>query len=422
MRRRPKPPLSIFRRFGRSNSGVVALVVALAAPVLVIMAGVAVDLARTVKARTTLQQAADAAVLAGAGAMRTTSAPAASSVAEAIARDLARSLDNLAVSTSTTTTDMQADLAADVPTTLLKLAGSSSVHLKARARARLLGSTPTCIVVLDIAQKDAFDVDNATLNAKGCAAYSNSKAPDSIWLDKGSALNTEFTCSSGGAKATGGATFNPPAITDCPVKTDPLMGWPAPPVGTTCDAKKLSIAVTTVLTPGVYCGGINVQTNAAVTLLPGVYVIKDGPLKLNGDASLVGSGVSLYLTGNGAILDVDGAAAMNLSAPSAGSMTGILVFEDPAASLNNVHKLHSRNAPNLLGTIYLPRGELQIGAPGGYTATSDGMAQNSAWTIIVARVLSVHDKISLTLNTNFGATSVKPPPNAVPSPTVRLVN
>ena len=411
-----------WRRLLSDRSGTLALSVALVAPVLIALSGAAIDYTRMNKSRARLQTAADSAALAGASALHiaNTTPTAAASVSEAQARAAAGSIDGLVVNTSVTTNSVRVNLAANVPTSIMKMFGTAAVHIEARAQANILGSTPTCLVVLDPASKDTFDIDQATVSAPGCAVYSNSTASDAISLDKSASLATNLTCSSGGAIAKGGATFSPPAVTDCPARLDPLTDRAQPQVGP-CTATNLSITTTTTLIPGTYCGGINIQKDAYVTLQAGTYVIKDGKLKTNGNAAISGSGVTLYLTGSGAVLDIGGQSSLDLTAPAFGPLAGILVFEDRAAKIGQKHNLHSRNAPNLLGTVYLSRGILEIGAKGGYATASAGMAQSSAWTIIVARQLSINDKISLVLNTNYDATAVKPPPGAVPNAQISLV-
>ena len=168
------------------------------------------------------------------------------------------------------------------------------------------------------------------------------------------------------------------------------------------------------LTPGVYCGGIEVGSNAAVNLLPGTYVIKDGSLSVKSNASLSGNDVTLYLTGTGATMEVKADSTISLTAPSTGTYAGVLIFEDRNAPLHQTHKFESRNAPNLLGTIYLSRGDLQVGVKGSGGSGGVAVGATSAWTIVVARTLSVTDNQTLQLNTNYGATTVPPPDGVGP--------
>ena len=408
--------------FVTAQAGMIAPIVAISTPALLAMTGAGIDYARVAKARSQLQSAADTGALAGANTLRmaNASSTSAGSVSENQARSSAPSLNNLSVAAAVANGEVTINLAGEVPTTVMKMFGPSFTKVAARAKARVVGSVPTCLLTLDPTVSDAFDIDSASISASGCAAFSNSTASDSMSLDKGATLTTALACSSGGATTKGGATYTPTPQTDCPARVDPLISRAAPDVGP-CIATNLQVSTSTTLLPGTYCGGIDIKADANVILLPGVFVIKDGNLTTNGNASVSGNGVTLYLTGSKATMDIAGQSAINLTAPAFGNMAGILVFEDRTVALGQKHKLHSRNAPNLLGTVYLSRSTLEIGAKGGYATSSAGMAQNSAWTVVIARRLSVGDKISLVLNTNYDATAVKPPPGVAPGAQVQIV-
>ena len=425
----------------KDRSGVVTIILAIALPSLVALGSAGLDLARIARAKQQLQRAADGAVLAGAGALRfaNTSSSKAASIAEAHARSSAYAYPDMTVQTAVKSSEVQIDVAADVSTSMLKYLNNGSTRVSARARAQLVGSMPTCMLVLDPSMSKAYEADQASVSASGCAIFANSTASDAVKIRNNAAIKASFICSSGGASADG-ATFDPAPQTDCPSRYDPLSSRELPSVGSCTSSSKLSLDTSTTIAPGVYCGGIEINKNAAIALQPGTYIIKDGPLRLNGNAALSGSGVTIFLTGSGAELSIDGEAAMSLTAPAYGTMAGLLIVGDrtlpaasgpagpagpgPAGKAQPLpkHRLHSRSAPTLLGTVYLPQGTLEIGAPGGYDATSAGMAQNSAWTIIVVRQLTIHDKINLVLNTNYAATDVPPPQSLVQGTAVRLAN
>jgi hypothetical protein len=76
----------------------------------------------------------------------------------------------------------------------------------------------------------------------------------------------------------------------------------------------------------------------------------------------------------------------------------------------------------MLGTIYLSRGDLKVGVKGGGGGSGVAVGATSAWTIVVARTISVADNQTLQLNTNYGATTVPPPVGVGPNiSTVQLV-
>ena len=68
-----------------------------------------------------------------------------------------------------------------------------------------------------------------------------------------------------------------------------------------------------------------------MTLRPGVYIIKDGPLVVDKNASLTGVNVGFYFTGVRGGLLFDEKSTVSLTAPKNGPMSGLLFFEDRLA-------------------------------------------------------------------------------------------
>jgi hypothetical protein len=200
---------------------------------------------------------------------------------------------------------------------------------------------------------------------------------------------------------------------DCPAQPDPLADRPPPPVGPCTETQKLVIEADRSLTPGSYCGGIEIKKNARVTLNQGIYVIKDGQLKVDDTATLYGRNVSFYFTGTNANFDFLSSSTVDLGAPKDGPMAGILFYGDRNAPDTREYKITSDNARMLLGTLYIPQGFFTIDA-------KQPVADKSAYTAIVARRIDLKHSPSLTLNTNYHATDVPVPQGLGPSSQVRL--
>ena len=63
-------------------------------------------------------------------------------------------------------------------------------------------------------------------------------------------------------------------------------------------------------------------------MAPGLYIMKNGPFTITGQANVTGDGVTIFLTGPGAVADTGGNGSIDLSAPITGDLAGILFFED----------------------------------------------------------------------------------------------
>ncbi|HEX2679923.1 MAG TPA: pilus assembly protein TadG-related protein, partial [Candidatus Dormibacteraeota bacterium] len=57
-----------------------------------------------------------------------------------------------------------------------------------------------------------------------------------------------------------------------------------------------TINTTKTLSPGTYCGGLNINGNAVVTMLPGTYIMDGGGFNAQGGAVITGLGVTIYVT------------------------------------------------------------------------------------------------------------------------------
>jgi hypothetical protein len=102
------------------------------------------------------------------------------------------------------------------------------------------------------------------------------------------------------------------------------------------------------------------------------------------------------------MLTFERASSIDLTAPSSGPMAGLLMFEARSQPTAAVHRILSDDARNLLGTIYLSRGRLHVDA-------TRPVADRSAYTAIVARMLTLYGGPHLVLNANYELTDVPVP-------------
>ena len=271
-----------------------------------------------------------------------------------------------------------------------------------RSVARVVGKLNICVLALEPQADGAIELwTQARLTAQNCAVYSNSTSPTGIKVKNSGRLSATVVCSVGGSDG-GKNSFSPEPVSDCPVFDDPLASRASPSFGScTFNATKL-VNQSTTLHPGVYCGGLNVKGSSDVKFAPGIYVIKDGPLFFGDNAIVTGEGVGFFLTGTNAKLDFRTDTTISLAAPVSGAMAGILFQEGRDQPSSTLHVINSDNARTLLGTIYLPRGELKIDA-------NKPIADQSAYTAIVVRSLRLNNGPNLVLNTNHDATDVPVP-------------
>jgi Flp pilus assembly protein TadG len=394
------------------------MVFGIAAPVLVGVAGIAVDYARYNTTVANLQGLADGAAVAAVRSMAvanmTESAAAASvdSYVKQKAEEIAwqKGIENISVTTriSSTGDAVEVTLSQEwAPMLAHVLTGDVKTPVVISSTAKMIGTGKACVIGLDQTSNNTIYMDDASqVVGDGCGVFSNSSHANSIVIDKDARLEASVICSAGGALVKKKGNVNPDVTEDCPALENPLADRAKPSVGScTYNSHVVGGTGTTVLSPGVYCGGLTLKDEAAVSLNPGVYIIKDGPLMVQDHASVSGSGVGFYLTGSNANFTFTQESTVSLEAPQSGPLAGLLFFEDDANAAST-HTISSSRAETLLGTIYLPKSTLQIDAEA-------SVAGASAYTAFVVNKLLVREGPVVTLNSDYDATNVPVPPGLI---------
>ncbi|MGB0034296.1 MAG: pilus assembly protein TadG-related protein [Candidatus Acidiferrales bacterium] len=274
---------------------------------------------------------------------------------------------------------VEAIVSQNAPTLFAKAFGVKTVTMKARAVAHLGGGN-NCIFALDPSASGALAVSAfASLSSKcGIVVESTSN----------SALTCNFLASISASSigVVGGVQnflcgISPKASTgiNVPTPSDPLAYLPTPTVGSCTFNKQQTYNATTSpasnptkLSPGVYCGGILIQTGANVVFRSGTYILTstNGKNATGGLAVDIGSNVSTDTTNSpggvifynygpiGAInfsfTSFSSGNQVTLTAPTSGTYQGLLFFQDP----QNISQAQiigsSSNNTVLEGSYYFP--------------------------------------------------------------------
>lgn len=430
------------RRFAQQYDGGVAIFVALALPVLLLISGGTLDYVRYINTTAAMQAAADAAATAAAKEFQLGAGDIGmlSSVAQEFANaDLAAKgvIATVSPSINLSTKSVTVTVAGGAESNFLTIIGQAFPAPRVFATAQAVGDSVVCLLALSGTGSSSLALASASVTSPGCAAHSNSTASNGLTASGSAKLTAALICSGGGTSGAQTA-FSPQPMTDCPKLADPLDGR-ATPVITGCDYTDLVLnGGIHTLRPGTYCGGIVAKASAVVTLSGGVFIMKDGPLQLSTGAYLITDEAGAYLTGTNAVLNFDNSTSIDLKAAATGVLAGMLFFEDPTSPLDRTHLIGSRNAPQLLGIIYLPRGKLVVGmTPSGDDPAIDCddlpkskgtcpkapvvVGLRSDWTIVVANHVIINAGVVLTLNANYLSSAIQPPKEIVKKQ-VRLSN
>ena len=144
---------------------------------------------------------------------------------------------------------------------------------------------------------------------------------------------------------------------------DFLEDLPEPPVGSCSEVGFVTSNTTRELNEGVYCGGLTITGGQDVTLNPGTYVIKGGPLLI--DASMHGKlvkadDVLIYLADQQAELQVI-AGRLAVRAKRTGHWAGVAIMSAREDDAPNLHRI-SNFRVHISGIFYAPDSRVELSA------------------------------------------------------------
>ncbi len=376
-------------------------VVAVLIPILLGIAGFAIDFGRAATTRRDTQNAADAAALAGADVLL-----AGGSASQAKAAAFTWSQNNGYASSETTVNipplsgahagnNSYAEVIIQhaVATSFERALHIDVINISSRAVA---GFVPVpknyALLVLDPTMCSGYSQSSSALTINGGGAMVNSSCQPSASQGGGSTLTAQFInyFQAGSWLLSSNATTSVPPAPIGGQISDPLasLAQPIP-----CDASGQPIGcisgspdssgtannpqVTHItgnnpvtLHPGTYYGGIQIDGSGTITLQPGLYVLAGGGLTYSTTASITGSGVTIFNTydpyhnsGAGVCgsISLQGNGTLSLTAPTSDPYKNMLFWQDPACT--NQMK-YAGSTYTTSGIIYLPKAQLNISGGG----------------------------------------------------------
>lgn len=338
--------------FLRDRAGAVAVVFALSLPLLLAGAGLGIETSLWYFMRLKAQSAADVAAYSAALEARGgSSATVVENVATLVATDNGYSPTTGAI--QVIQSEQSGGGAVEVLITarsdryFTAIFNPTPVTATARAVANFSDASSACVLALDrTVGKAANFSGSADLKLTGCSVMSNSSAINALNVQGSAKLRTDCAIAVGGVTATSGMTLTdcPSAITSAPPVADPFRNLAVPtPTGSCLSAPSNN----GTMQPGRYCSGASIKGN--VTMNPGVYYM-EGNLGVQSTAALSGSGVTIYMSGASRV-SMNGNAAVNISAPTSGTYSGMLFFGD-RNSTGSTNKFNGTAASKMTGAIY----------------------------------------------------------------------
>ncbi len=376
------------RSFKKEETGAVGLVFAVAMPVIVGIAGLAVDYGVWKKEQVVLQRTADSAVYAAAIAK---AGGASDLEAYARANAIKNGFDISREELSITDGDIiNVEMERTAKRYFSSILTTDGMVIGANAAAEINEDTTSpdnapggypCITALKAdpeADRGIYMHDNAYIDVENCGVYSNATdVKINNWIEKGSIYlrNGDITASS--IQAVGEAVINDwngASTTSVEPQNfasgfvDPFAALTAPSAGACSNNGRTVNYVSTPaqFQPGTYCGDIIVQNGGKASFAPGVYNIINGDFLVRGGASIFDStGVTFYFGGNSpGKWIINNGTNITLSAPVTGDTAGMLFWQSADAVCNFDYDGQNKFAGGVdfyfEGVIYAPNCGLVI--------------------------------------------------------------
>ncbi len=264
------------------------------------------------------------------------------------------------------------------------IANVDTANVSRVAIAQAIGGWGAGIITLDCYEPESLSIPDAALDLTlvGGGIQVNSNADDAFSGN----VNTEFDPVPEIINVNGGTRKIPPELLDvtntgAPRMPDPLCPdaqcdgsvaggdcIPEPAFGAPIQEETVTVEPneTKTIGPGYYPGGIKLLSSYETLILqPGIYILDGEGLYING-GNLFGDEVMLYITGDGKV-DMQGNGTVQLNKNQeieSGPYTGVTIFQD--RDNDNRAVIQGTNNLDLKGTLYFPRNDVKI------TGTGDG--------------------------------------------------
>lgn len=390
-------------RFWRDRSGSVVQMFAWGLPALAMLTVGAVELSVVASHKATLQAAADAAALNAAGQLGVAQEGVLDR-AEALALKQLNGVDTLSTVTA------EAELVDDGQGIKVSLLGVRSSFFgnmlppggfktRVSATARSMNGVPLCVLASENKKAKGLNLlDSAQIKANGCLIHSN----------KDVTVEGSAKLSASAVQATGSATgvITPSASVGAPQTDDPFASLPTGTKAACTDSGKSKTESGRAYVPaGVHCGKIEAAKGAEIFLNEGVHYFRNAELNIKDDSLLYGRNVVLILDKDSKLKFQD-QARVDLEGRKTGEHAGFLIIAD--RNHTNDLEIWSDNVDNLLGVIYAPAAKLLV-------IGKEAVAEDSDWTVVVAKEIQLKDNAKLTINSNYSSTLVPVPQGVGPS-------
>ncbi|KPK86355.1 MAG: hypothetical protein AMJ81_01555 [Phycisphaerae bacterium SM23_33] len=250
--------------------------------------------------------------------------------------------------------------------------GVSTAQVSRDAIAMVGGGTGAGIIALNPEKKNSLTISgDVTVNTGDGAIQVNSTDPASAAFCNGNPIiNVPALNVCGEPRIVGNVTLTGEVNTGVRPIPDPLRFLPEPTWNPAEDLGTVSVTggETLQIGPGYYSGGIAIN-NGCLTLSPGIYILDGAGLNVSGNAVFIAEGVMFYVIGTG-VVDLTGTNQIRITPPDPDvyDYPGVDTYEHVSIfqgrSNTNESRIIGTSLLDLEGTLYFPVSHLELGGTG----------------------------------------------------------
>jgi Flp pilus assembly protein TadG len=273
----------------------------------------------------------------------------------------------------------------------------SAPTITASATAKMIQTGKYCLVALNNTTSPGITIGGSSSANLGCGAITDCTSNSQCVSPNGNAYNfyADPIASAGGLPSSiTGSTNLQSYVAPMP---DPFAGlYPtAVPAGMSCNTFNSSVFSTNAngqvvqgnppnsqkhVGPGCY-SDFSPSGNGTYYLDAGTYYLNNTDFAPGGTVTLIGTGVTIILTGSSpgpGVVNLSGNQTIKLSAPTSGTYAKMLFIQAGNATLNNLNKFNGTSSSYFDGAFYFPNAQVQFN---GTAATQTTCAMVVAWTV-----------------------------------------
>ncbi len=354
--------------FFRDERGQATILIGMCIASLCGMAALSVDVGMLFRAKRIAQNAADAGAIAGAMEVPYSGWLAAAKAAAA-QNGMSDGVNGVTVTvTNPSGTNVRVVVTQSAPTYFMKAFNITSMNVNATAVAAL-GPGSGCIFTLDQSGTDVGLTGNGNLTMPDCGIIVDSTSSNAVSISGNAGISAKYVGIVGGYSDTSNGGITPTPVTGIAPTSDPLAFETPPsynPASCLSDPHPNgALTIGPAISGGTVCyNSLSLSGNAAVTMNPGVYVIS-GSFSASGNATITGSGITVYLAAPNGQVSLTGNGALNLTAPTSGTYNGILFYQDKSDT--NTLSITGNGSSDIEGIFYAPSAKLNLTGNGGST-------------------------------------------------------